>query len=250
MTSPIESRAITDALGADTPFHFALAAVEPDAIRERCSGVVTSLVTYERATSTPAAGGLFDEAIFGAGASLELPGLGEEDVVRDVRATRFARIELGPGVPHPMLAPRTLMDLPVLPALLRPLVRVEAGFAMSDVNMLYQQVLRHALRRHRLAELSAPAELLAESEAALTQSLSALMDNERIAAPTRANGRVLGSLRSLLRPEPRPALAALDLAVGAGLDLRAALPLWAHRTVAALFALGIAVVPSPPRDAN
>jgi DNA-directed RNA polymerase beta' subunit len=55
--------------------HIALRPLDPAVLRELAPGVVHNLVTYDRRTNAPAPGGLFDEAIFGSGASLDRLGM-------------------------------------------------------------------------------------------------------------------------------------------------------------------------------
>jgi hypothetical protein len=95
-------------------------------------------------------------------------------------------------------------------------------------------------RLGKLRELGAPVVLVEEARTELARAVRGLVDNESQPEPERdALGRVLRSLRGELRPDR--ALAALDEAVGAGMDPAGPLPLALHRTVAVLFAMGVVV---------
>jgi DNA-directed RNA polymerase beta' subunit len=231
------------ALGLLRPLaHLALAPLDLDTLRIRAPGVVRSLVTYDRHTTRPAPGGLFDEEIFGAGASLVLPRAAEDDTILRERATRFGRIVLSESVPHPWQGEVTIAELPVLPPDLRPIVYRDGEFLMSALNVGYREVLAQSGRLGKLRDVRAPLAVLAETRAALTNAVAALFDHERRAEPARhETGRALVSVRALLRPDASTALAALDEAVGRGVDPSAPMPLRLHRIVAALFALGLVV---------
>jgi DNA-directed RNA polymerase beta' subunit len=221
--------------------HVVLAPLDVDLLRRRAPGVVENLVTYERSTLRPAPGGVFDEAIFGEGASLDPPRWDEVEVVVRSRATRFGRIVLCEDAAHPFLA-TPVSELPVLPPDLRPIANHNGEFLMSDVNVHYRQVLVHNGRLRKLRELHAPEELLAKTRADLAEATARLADNERQAEPLRdEDGRIITSLRGLLRPDVATAMTELDAAAGRGVDLDAPLPFRLHRTVATLFALGFAL---------
>jgi DNA-directed RNA polymerase beta' subunit len=224
----------------EPPAHVFFVPLDPATLRRRAPGVVRDLVTYNRETLLPARGGLFDEEIFGGGASLEPVGWSEDKTVRRERALRFGRIVLVEGVPHPWQRDLRLMELPVLPADLRPIVRLNGAIVMSDVNVHYREVLVHDGRLRRLQEIKAPSGVVAAERAALARSVACLFDNERQPEPARDDaGRVLVSLRGLLRPDAPTAVATLDEAVRNGADPDAPMPLRLHRIVATLLALGL-----------
>jgi DNA-directed RNA polymerase beta' subunit len=225
--------------------HIVLAPLDLAAFRARAPGVVQNLVMYERTTLLPAAGGLFDEAIFGPGATLEARPANQDGPITRARSTRFGRIVLAEGVPHPLLPGEAIAELPVLPPDLRPMLLRDGAFSMSDVNEHYRQVLAWDARLRRLREVGAPPAVVSDASTALARAVAALVDNERLPTPSRdAAGRILVSLRGLLRPDADRAVAALDEAVGRGADPAGPLPLTLHRTVAALFAMGLVVEPA------
>jgi RNA polymerase Rpb1, domain 1 len=243
---PMDPRNLHGALGLHLPLnHIALAPLDLEILRARAPGVVRSLVMYERQTLLPAPGGLFDEAIFGPSASLEARPAKEDAAVTRERSTRFGRIVLTEGVPHPLLPEDAIAELPVLPPDLRPMLRRDGEIVMSDVNEHYRQVLVWDGRLRRLREVGAPLALVNEASTALARAVAALVDNERQPEPsTDAAGRALVSLRGLLRPDADRALAALDEAAGRGADLAGPLPLALHRSVAALFTMGLVIKPA------
>jgi DNA-directed RNA polymerase beta' subunit len=231
------------AFGFDRPLmHIMLVPLRLDMLRARAPSVVRSLITYDRRNHEPGPGGLFDEAIFGAGASLEpRPSKDNYPVTRD-RSIRFGRIVLGEAVRHPLLPGETIVELPVLPPDLRPLLIHKGEFVMSDLNEHYRKVLVWVGRLQRLREIAAPVPLVADAVRELGSAVAALFENERLADPSRDDGgRVLVSLRGLLRPDPEHALADLDEAAGRGVSPCGPLPRGLHRTVAALFAMGLVV---------
>lgn len=121
--------------------------------------------------------------------------------------------------------------------------------AKSDLNVHYREVLVWDGRLRRLREVGAPLAVVNDASTALARAVVALVDNERLPAPSRDPvGRTLLSLRALLRPDADRALVALDEAAGRGADPAGPLPLALHRTVAALFAMGIVVEPAVVRD--
>jgi DNA-directed RNA polymerase beta' subunit len=217
-------------------------------VRARSPIEVRDQGTYHRQNGEPIAGGLFDEDIFGAGAALDRARVQDDEPATHARARRFGRISLGEAVPHP-LDGRAIRELPVLPPDLRPLQWHHGELVMSDVNIHYQRVVIHEARRRRLVEIGAPTPLVENERGAVARAVVGLVDNERQPAPlTDDTGRVLGSLRSLLRPDSDVALHALDDAVASGVNM-GALPMRLHRTVATLFALGFDVV-APPAQAS
>jgi DNA-directed RNA polymerase beta' subunit len=235
---------IATLLGLRVPLHHVfLVPLDADTLRRQAPGVVRNMMTYERQTERPAPGGLFDEGIFGEGASLRPSSWKEDEIVQGARSTQFGRIELCEPNLHPLLeAP--FAALPVLPPDLRPIVHHGGAFLMADLNSLYQDVIKSNARLQRLKELDANAVLLAETRAALTRAIAAVIDNETQPHPTvDEQGRPLGSLRGMLRPSLQAALEAVDDAVGKGFDPGAPLPLRLHRCVAVLFAMGIVVRP-------
>jgi DNA-directed RNA polymerase beta' subunit len=209
-------------------------------VRARASGIVCVPGTYHRVTGKPIAGGLFDEETFGSGAQLDRVRARGDEPARHDRARRFGRISLGEPVSHPCDG-RPIRELLVLPPDLRPLARHDGELVMSDLNVHYQRVVIHDMRRRRLVELRAPQPLVDGEQQAIARAISCLVDNERQAAPlTDDTGRVLTSLWSHLRPDADAALHALDQAVGDGAELDA-LPMRLHCSVATLLALGFDV---------
>jgi DNA-directed RNA polymerase beta' subunit len=224
--------------------HVTLVPLDLATVRVRAPGIVCRPLTYdyEGQTNRPAPGGLFDEEVFGEGASLELPTWTDEDTLVRERATRFGRIVLRAGVPHPWQSDVVLEELPVLPPDLRPIALRDGKFLISDVNLHYREVLTYDMRLRKLHDINAPPTILEATRAALAKKVVALFDNERQFESARDDGgRVLVSIRGLLRPDARTALATLDQAVGQGTDPSRPMPLRLHRTVAALFALGFVV---------
>jgi DNA-directed RNA polymerase beta' subunit len=234
----MEERDLRDALGLHVALeHVVLAPLDLETLRCRAPGVVHSLITYNRHTQKPEPGGVFDEAIFGQGASLEVRRARDDDPVTRERTTRFGRIVLAEPVPHPLAPAESMIELPVLPADLRPIVRHQGEFLISEVNEHYRLVLVWNGRLGRLREIGAPLALVEDARVALARAVVGLVDNERQPEPLRdAGDKPVCSLRRLLRPDLDRALAALDEAVLAGADPAAPLPLALHRTVAVLFA--------------
>ena len=69
--------------------------------------------------------------------------------------------------------------LPVLPAELRPMIRMKDGrFLISDLNVLYQKVIQSAARLRRLTERGAAEEAVLGERAILQYSINALFANE------------------------------------------------------------------------
>jgi DNA-directed RNA polymerase beta' subunit len=222
--------------------HVILRPLDVAMLRERAPGIVHDLVTYDRHTRAPAPGGLFDEAIFGQGASLDPPRIGEDEIVTRERAIRFGRCVLSESVPHPFPDGAPFAELPVLPPDLRPIVLRDREIVMSDLNIHYRDVLRYDGRVRKLREIGAALRIIESDRAELARAVACLLDNERSSEPKRDDaGRVLTSLRAFFRPDVSTALHALDQAVGAGADLAKPLPLRLHRTVATLFACGFVV---------
>jgi DNA-directed RNA polymerase beta' subunit len=215
--------------------------LEDASVRARAPSVVRAPGTYDRRTWEPFAGGLFDEQIFGVGAELNRARAHDDEPATHERARRFGRISLGEPVPHP-LDGRPLCELLVLPPDLRPLLWHNGELLMSEINTQYQRVVIHENRRRRLVEIGAPTQLVDNERQAVAQAVAALLDNERQQTPLRDDtGRVLRSLRSLLRPDAEAALHTLDQAVVSGAEL-GALPMRLHRTVSTLLALGFDVL--------
>jgi DNA-directed RNA polymerase beta' subunit len=221
--------------------HVRLAPVDAAVLQDSAPGTVSYMGTYDKATFKPASGGLFDEASFGRGETLDHVPVADDAIVIRERARRFARIVLPFPVAHPFIG--TVSELPVLPPDLRPIARRDGEIVMSDLNCHYQEVLRHALRLERVAQLkSAPIVIIDAERAGLQSAVERLLHNEAHDQPSRdGGGRVLASLRALLRPDPTSALEAVDRAVATGTDLRAPLPMRLHRTVATLFAMSVVV---------
>ncbi len=71
-----------------------------------------------------------------------------------------------------------LVNLPVMPADLRPMVQLDGGrYATSDVNDLYRRVINRNNRLRRLLELNAPEVICRNEKRMLQESIDALIDN-------------------------------------------------------------------------
>jgi DNA-directed RNA polymerase beta' subunit len=139
----MEARDLHDALGLHVLLEqVALAPLDVETLRQRAPGVVHSLITYNRHTMKPEPGGVFDEAIFGDGASLEVRRTRDDDPVTRERSTRFGRIVLAEPVPHPLAPAESMLEVPVLPADLRPIVQHEGKVLIADQNEHYRFVLK------------------------------------------------------------------------------------------------------------
>jgi DNA-directed RNA polymerase beta' subunit len=239
----MKARDLRDALGLHVELqHVALEWLDIETLRRRAPGVVHSLITYNRHTQKPEPGGVFDEAIFGEGASLEVRRARDDDTVTRERSTRFGRIVLAEPVPHPLAPGEAMLEVPVLPPDLRPIVRHQGELLISELNEHYRFVLKWNGRLGKLRELAAPVAIVEEARTELAKAVAGLVDNERQPEPVRNDAdKPVCSLRGLLRPDPDRALAALDEAASAGADPAAPLPLSLHRTVAVLFAMGVVV---------
>jgi DNA-directed RNA polymerase beta' subunit len=222
--------------------HVKLAPLDSALLHDTAPSVVSYMGTYDKATLKPAAGGLFDEKLFGFGETLDYVPVADDAIVTHERARRFARILLPFPVAHPFVG--TTSELPVLPPDLRPIARRNGEFLMADVNCHYQEVLMHAQLLERLSHLeSVPPAIIDRERAAIESAVERLLNNGAHSQPSRdGGGRTLDSLRALLRPDATNALASLDQAVAAGAELQAPLPMRLHRTVATLFAMSIAVL--------
>ncbi len=140
--------------------HILLPLADADTIRRRAPAIVRNHRTYDRATLTPAAGGLFDEEIFGG--------------------SRFGRIVLAEPLFHGQC------ELPVLPPELRPMAFRDGEWVMSGVNVPYQQVIIRNQRMLRIKEIGAPPALLAAEREALSQCVAALLESlPRLFVPDR-----------------------------------------------------------------
>jgi DNA-directed RNA polymerase beta' subunit len=221
--------------------HVRLTSLDINSLRDNAPGIVSCMGTYDKDTLKPARGGLFDEESFGLGETLDFGPVADDVVVLHERARRFARILMPFRVAHPFVGMTS--ELPVLPPDLRPIARRDGEIVMSDLNCHYQDVVMHAQRLERLSQLkAAPPVIIDEECAGLQLAVERLLNNESHARPScDGGGRVLASLRALLRPDATSALESLDQAVAAGTGLNAPLPMRLHRTVAALFAMSIVV---------
>jgi len=94
-----------------------------------------------------------------------------------------------------------LMNLPVLPPDLRPLVPLDGGrFATSDLNDLYRRVINRNNRLRRLLELNAPDIIVRNEKRMLQEAVDALLDNGRRGrAITGTNKRPLKSLADMIK---------------------------------------------------
>ena len=71
-----------------------------------------------------------------------------------------------------------LVNLPVMPADLRPMVQLDGGrYATSDVNDLYRRVINRNNRLRRLLELNAPEVICRNEKRMLQEAIDALIDN-------------------------------------------------------------------------
>ncbi|MEN3015354.1 MAG: DNA-directed RNA polymerase subunit beta' [bacterium] len=86
--------------------------------------------------------------------------------------------------------------LPVLPAELRPIVRLEGGkFASSDLNDLYRRIINRNNRLKRLIEIQAPEIIINNEKRMLQKAVDALIDNSKTDRPLAvSNRRILKSL--------------------------------------------------------
>ena len=94
-----------------------------------------------------------------------------------------------------------LVNLPVLPPDLRPLVPLDGGrFATSDLNDLYRRVINRNNRLKRLLELNAPDIIVRNEKRMLQEAVDALIDNGRRGrAITGTNKRPLKSLADMIK---------------------------------------------------
>ncbi|HXK39350.1 MAG TPA: DNA-directed RNA polymerase subunit beta', partial [Candidatus Paceibacterota bacterium] len=71
-----------------------------------------------------------------------------------------------------------LVNIPVIPAALRPMVALEGGrHATSDLNDLYRRVINRNNRLKKLIEIKAPAVILRNEKRILQEAVDALIDN-------------------------------------------------------------------------
>lgn len=71
-----------------------------------------------------------------------------------------------------------LLNIPVIPAALRPMVALEGGrHATSDLNDLYRRVINRNNRLKKLIEIKAPAVILRNEKRILQEAVDALIDN-------------------------------------------------------------------------
>ncbi len=69
-----ETQIFSQALGGPVSLrHILVSPLDRETLRDRARGVVKNAITYNRHTGAPEPDGLFDEAIFGEGASLAPP---------------------------------------------------------------------------------------------------------------------------------------------------------------------------------
>lgn len=119
------------------------------------------------------------------------------------------RARLRQRLAHPDAAALLIRSLPVLPPYLRPMVPLDGGrWATSDVNDLYRRTINRANRLARLAELGAPAIVVANEERMLYEALDSLVANElRESKITGPDQRPLVSLWGMAGDDPTRALA-------------------------------------------
>jgi DNA-directed RNA polymerase beta' subunit len=131
----------------------------------------------------------------------------------------FAHIELAAPLAHPFLDGE-LDALPVLPAFFRPARVADEGIHEHELTFLYNAFYQVYQRWARLRELQAPDDVLAGERASVERHLAVLFDNAFAPEPVVwSDGGRPRALASLLDGED------------------------AARTEAALFALGVALVP-------
>lgn len=89
--------------------------------------------------------------------------------------------------------------LPVIPPALRPIRMLdERRMASHEVNDLYRRVIHRCNRLRKLSEVSAPAEILAQEQRRLQETVDALIDNTHAPQPVlNAKGRRMKSLADL-----------------------------------------------------
>ncbi|OQX90617.1 MAG: DNA-directed RNA polymerase subunit beta' [Candidatus Coatesbacteria bacterium 4484_99] len=94
-----------------------------------------------------------------------------------------------------------LVNLPVLPPDLRPLVPLDGGrFATSDLNDLYRTVINRNNRLRKLIEIRAPEVILKNEKRMLQEAVDALIDNGKRGFTIRgASNRPLKSLTDSLK---------------------------------------------------
>jgi len=94
-----------------------------------------------------------------------------------------------------------MMELPVIPPDLRPLVPLDGGrFATSDLNDLYRRVINRNNRLRRLKEVHAPEVIIRNEKRMLQEAVDALLDNGRRGRPVKgSNNRPLKSLSDMLK---------------------------------------------------
>ncbi|WP_394841057.1 hypothetical protein LZC95_28775 [Pendulispora brunnea] len=220
-----------------------LSPIDQDALPSYAPGVVSNMATYTTADLRPAAGGLFDEGIFGQPNGSD--GESNDDVlVCGPRTTRFGRITLAEPVPHPLVHGVLLLTVPVLPADLRRVALQRGQLVLGDLNRLYLEVLRYNARIVRLRKLGIPdaLDMIALIRKELARAVAALMKNERLEDPVRdESGRVLTSLSGSLKPSVAEALGMLDECAIHGAMLGGPLPMPVHRIVATLIAMALEV---------
>jgi len=74
-----------------------------------------------------------------------------------------------------------LTELPVLPATMRPLIKLDGGrYATSDLNDLYRRVINRNVRLSRLLELGAPEIILFNESRMLHEAILSLFANESL----------------------------------------------------------------------
>jgi hypothetical protein len=127
----------------------------------------------------PAPGGLFDEQVFGpllrdeAGKPRLEPTRGVP-ACRKPQGTRFGALELPFAVPHPWTRAAILRRIPVLPAGLRPVIRVGGREVVHDLTQLYGFVAARIRRYRRLLQLAAPPAIIAAEVEMIARSVDAL----------------------------------------------------------------------------
>jgi len=119
----------------------------------------------------------------------------------------LVRIRLVKGLKKAGIRPEwmLLVNLPVMPPDLRPMVQLDGGrYATSDVNDLYRRVINRNNRLKRLLELNAPEVICRNEKRMLQEAVDALIDNtarrgQKAVMATTGQRRQLKSLADMLR---------------------------------------------------
>jgi len=193
-----------------------------DEVRALAPGQIKKPDTLNYRTGRPEAHGLFDEDVFGAFVDVGPAAPAADAEVGPMRFGRIqlavpivhpmllrrspARVAARAGIAADELAAMALrheaqpldaidqlaercpelvlVELPVLPAELRPMRRIaDARWATSETNDLYRRVINRSNRLARLAELSAPEIIIRNEARMLHEAVDALFENEDLPQP-------------------------------------------------------------------